>query len=187
MKKPMKKSYLFIPLFIFLLITGIFFVQLIKNSQGDRPTDLESALIGKPLPEFKIQALDESQNYERSDILNGKPFLINVWATWCVTCRQEHQFLNTLAARGIPIVGINYKDDRQKAIRWLASLQNPYTVNLFDNSGSMGLDLGVYGAPETFLVDGNGIIRYRLAGELNEQVWQGVLEPLWLQHGGEKL
>ena len=180
----MKKHYLYIPLLVFLAIVAVFLVQLFKNSQGDKPTDLESALIGKPLPEFQMLALDEGQTYTRDDLLNGKPFLLNVWATWCATCYQEHQYLNTLAQQGIRIVGVNYKDARSKAVMWLSRLKNPYTMNIYDESGSIGLDLGVYGAPETFLVDGNGIIRYRLAGELNDQVWINVLAPLWQKYGG---
>lgn len=180
----MKGRYLFIPLFVFLLIAALFLVQLIKNNQGDRPTDLESALVGKPMPVFRLEALDEALKLERSDLVNGKPFLLNVWATWCPSCYQEHQYLNVLAGKGIRIVGLNYKDDRVKAIAWLAQLKNPYVINLFDVNGSAGLDLGVYGAPETFLVDGDGIIRYRLAGPLDERVWNGTLAPLWQQYGG---
>ncbi len=100
-------------------------------------------------------------------LTQGKPVLLNVWATWCPTCRAEHQYLNQLSAQGIRVVGMNYKDDRQKAISWLKELGNPYALSLFDGDGMLGLDLGVYGAPETFLIDGNGIIRYRHAGDLN--------------------
>jgi cytochrome c biogenesis protein CcmG/thiol:disulfide interchange protein DsbE len=87
-------------------------------------------------------------------LTQGKPVLLNVWATWCPTCRAEHQYLNQLSAQGVRVVGLNYKDDRQKAIVWLKELGNPYSLSLFDGDGMLGLDLGVYGAPETFLIDG---------------------------------
>ncbi|STI47520.1 thiol:disulfide interchange protein (cytochrome C-type biogenesis protein) [Escherichia coli] len=111
--------------------------------------------------------------------------LLNVWATWCPTCRAEHQYLNQLSAQGIRVVGMNYKDDRQKAIRWLKELGNPYALSLFDGDGMLGLDLGVYGAPETFLIDGNGIIRYRHAGDLNPRVWEEEIKPLWEKYSKE--
>ncbi len=112
------------------------------------------------------------QFYQADVLTQGKPVLLNVWATWCPTCRAEHQYLNQLSAQGIRVVGMNYKDDRQKAISWLKELGNPYALSLFDGDGMLGLDLGVYGAPETFLIDGNGIIRYRHAGDLNPRVWE---------------
>ena len=87
--------------------------------------------------------------------------------------------MNQLSARGIRVVGLNYKDDRQKAIGWLNTLGNPYAMSLFDGDGMLGLDLGVYGAPETFLIDGQGIIRYRHAGDLNDRVWEREFRPLW--------
>ncbi|NGH43123.1 DsbE family thiol:disulfide interchange protein, partial [Escherichia coli] len=111
--------------------------------------------------------------------------LLNVWATWCPTCRAEHQYLNTLAARGVRVVGLKYKDDRAKAVTWLNSLGNPYALSLYDGDGMLGLDLGVYGAPETFLIDGQGIIRYRHAGDMNERVWQQEVLPLYKKYGGE--
>ncbi len=91
---------------------------------------------------------------DRRTLIDGKPLLLNVWATWCPTCRAEHQFLNGLAQQGVRVVGMNYKDDRQKAMSWLQRLGNPYRLSLYDGNGLLGLDLGVYGAPETFLIDG---------------------------------
>ena len=125
------------------------------------------------------------QTYSRAALIDGKPLLLNVWATWCPTCRAEHQFLNELARQGVRVVGLNYKDDRQKAVTWLDSLGNPYALSLFDGSGMLGLDLGVYGAPETFLIDGQGIIRWRHAGDLNARVWREQLQPLWLKYTQE--
>ena len=105
----MKKRYLFIPIALFIVIAGIFMLQLLRNAQGERPTDLESRLIGKPLPDFKLIGLEPGKVYERSDLINGEPFLLTVWATWCPSCYEEHHFLNTLARQGTRIIGIDSK------------------------------------------------------------------------------
>ena len=187
----MKRKVLLIPLIIFLAIAAALLWQLARNAEGDDPTNLESALIGKPVPPFRLGSLDSpgtlqqktkkypGKNYQADVLTQGKPVLLNVWATWCPTCRAEHQYLNQLSAQGIRVVGMNYKDDRQKAISWLKELGNPYALSLFDGDGMLGLDLGVYGAPETFLIDGNGSIRYRHAGDLNPRVWEEEIKPLW--------
>ncbi|MCT4702352.1 thiol:disulfide interchange protein DsbE [Enterobacteriaceae bacterium H20N1] len=182
----MKRKVLFIPLVLFLLLAAALLWQLARNAQGEDPTSLESALIGKPVPVFRLESLENpGKTYDRTVLTDGKPILLNVWATWCPTCRAEHQFLNGLKAQGIRIAGMNYKDDRQKAVNWLNELGNPYTLSLFDGNGMLGLDLGVYGAPETFLIDGKGIIRYRHAGDLNESVWRQELKPLWDKYNKE--
>ncbi|EOY5420102.1 DsbE family thiol:disulfide interchange protein [Cronobacter dublinensis] len=176
----MKRRLLLIPLALFLLLAAALFWQLTRNATGDDPSQLESALIGKPLPAFRLAALDDPNvTYDRAALLNGKPLLLNVWATWCPTCRVEHQFLNGLAAGGVRVAGLNYKDDRAKAVAWLNHLGNPYALSLFDGSGMLGLDLGVYGAPETFVIDARGVIRYRHAGALNDEVWREEIAPLW--------
>ncbi len=121
-----------------------------------------AAVPGKPVPAFRLESLETPGQYYQAEVLTqGKPVLLNVWATWCPTCRAEHQYLNQLSAQGIRVVGLNYKDDRAKAVAWLKELGNPYALSLSDSDGMLGLDLGVYGAPETFLIDGRGIIRYR--------------------------
>jgi len=179
----MKTKLLFIPLALFLLLAAVFIVQLARNARGDDPTRLESALIGKPVPVFTLESLDQpGKTFDRSALRDGHPLLLNVWATWCPTCRAEHQFLNTLALAGIRVVGLNYKDDRLKAVNWLNTLGNPYALSLYDGDGMLGLDLGVYGAPETFLIDGQGIIRYRHAGSLDADVWQREVRPLYQQY-----
>ena len=104
--------------------------------------------------------------------------LFNVGATWCASCRVEHPFLTRLAADGLPIYGINYKDEDEPALRWLAELGDPYRLSIVDAEGSLGLDLGVYGAPETYVVDARGVIRYRHVGVVNERVWREILGPI---------
>lgn len=183
----MNRKLLFIPLVLFMLLVLAFVIQLQRNAGGEDPTMLESALIGKRVPEFKLESLDQpGKTFDQGVLHDGKPMLLNVWATWCPTCYAEHQYLNKLAAKGIRVVGLNYKDDRQKAVKWLNDLGNPYALSLYDGDGMLGLDLGVYGAPETFLIDGNGIIRYRHAGDLNDRVWQQEIEPLYRQYEGAK-
>ncbi|QIE96702.1 DsbE family thiol:disulfide interchange protein [Pantoea stewartii] len=180
------KKILFIPLILFLLLAAALLWQLSRNAAGDDPTRLESALIGKPLPVFRLEALETpGKTYNQQTLITGKPLLLNVWATWCPTCRAEHHYLNTLAEQGVRVVGLNYKDDRQKAVTWLNTLGNPYALSLYDGDGMLGLDLGVYGAPETFLIDGNGIIRYRHAGDLNPRVWLQEVKPLWDKYNTE--
>ena len=122
-RRRMKRKVLLIPLIIFLAIAAALLWQLARNAEGDDPTNLESALIGKPVPKFVSNPLDNPGQFYQADVLTqGKPVLLNVWATWCPTCRAEHQYLNQLSAQGIRVVGMNYKDDRQKAISWLKEL-----------------------------------------------------------------
>jgi len=137
------------------------------------PTELPSALLNKPFPEFKVSALKQPDRLlSKADFL-GKPVLVNVWATWCPSCRQEHEQLLKIAAENkIKIIGLNYKDDRQSALQWLRQLGDPYQFNIYDNDGMLGLDLGVYGAPETYLVDAQGMVRHRHVGVVTEKVWQ---------------
>ena len=179
-----KKLYL--PLIIFLGLAAAFLVQLQRNSQGDDPKTLESALVGKPVPAKTLPDLLSDKTYDESLFKQGKPVLLNVWATWCPTCYAEHQYLNQLAKQGVTIIGLDYKDNNAKAMKWLKDLGNPYQVVLKDEKGSFALDLGVYGAPETFIVDGNGVIHYRYAGDVNEKVWQETLQPIYQKLGGGK-
>lgn len=177
----MRKLYL-LPLALFLAVAMALFWQLARNARGEDPTALESVRVGRPLPAFSLPALAAPQQRVASTTLAQRgPLLLNVWATWCPTCRAEHQYLNQLAGEGVRIVGLNYKDDRQQAIAWLRDLADPYVLNLYDGDGMAGMELGVYGAPETFLIDGEGKVRYRHVGALDARVWQETLRPLWLQ------
>jgi cytochrome c biogenesis protein CcmG/thiol:disulfide interchange protein DsbE len=165
---------LFIPLFLFVGLALFLF----RGLQLD-PTELPSALIDRPLPVFELPALGMERLLTREDV-TGEVALFNVWATWCVSCRVEHPYLHKLAEQGVPIFGVNYKDDDADALKWLAELGDPYRLNIVDAQGSLGLDLGVYGAPETYLVDAQGLIRYRHVGIVDDRVWREVLEPLYV-------
>jgi cytochrome c biogenesis protein CcmG/thiol:disulfide interchange protein DsbE len=164
---------LFLPLVIFVVLAGFLYRGLSLD-----PMELPSALIDKPLPAFSLTALADGRVLTRDDVI-GEPALFNVWATWCISCRAEHPYLQRLADTGIPIYGINYKDEDQAARRWLQELGDPYRANIVDREGSLGVDLGVYGAPETYLVDADGVIRYRHVGVVDDRVWHDTLEPLW--------
>ena len=169
----MSRLKLFLPLILFLVLAGF----LARGLQLD-PREMPSALIDKPLPGFRLPRLGDGTLVERADVI-GEVAFFNVWATWCISCRMEHPYLQKLADQGIPIFGVNYKDDTAAALAWLSELGDPYTLNIEDVEGTLGLDLGVYGAPETYLVDTRGIIRYRHVGVINERIWQGVLQPLY--------
>lgn len=164
----MPRLLLFIPLLLFIIL-GVF---LWKGLSID-PRKLPSALLNKPFPEFKLPALQAPErNLSKQDFL-GQPVLVNVWATWCPSCRQEHQQLLAIAqSEAIPIIGLNYKDERDLALEWLQQLGNPYQFNIYDSDGMLGLDLGVYGAPETYLLDAQGVIRHRHVGVLSPEAWK---------------
>ena len=119
------------------------------------------------------------QQFVTEQDFKGDVVLVNVWATWCISCRVEHPYLQLLADQGVAIYGINYKDEDEAARRWLADLGDPYRANIVDTTGSLGLDLGVYGAPETYFVDAAGVIRYRHVGVIDERIWRSRLEPIY--------
>lgn len=169
----MARLKLFLPLIIFFALALLFWRGLSLN-----PKDMPSALVNKPMPEFALADVESGRELKNSD-LPGKPLLLNVWATWCIACRVEHPFLNQLAAEGVPIVGVNLKDDREAAQQWLEKLHNPYVFSLSDMDGRLALDLGVFGAPETFLVDAGGTIRCKHVGVVDDRVWQTKLQPLY--------
>ena len=169
---------LFIPLALF----GVLALLLARGLQLD-PKELPSALIDRPLPAFSLPSLEGGELLTNAAV-TGEVSLFNVWATWCITCRAEHPYLERLAAAGVPIYGINYKDDSRAARRWLAELGNPYRANIVDAEGTLGLDLGVYGAPETYLVDADGVVRYRHVGEVNDRIWESTLGPLYRELRG---
>lgn len=175
----MARLKLFIPLFLFIALALLFFGVEKQVSDGEYdPKTLPSALIGKAFPEFALPALLSGQTVNQ-EIFKGKVSIVNVWATWCPTCLYEHPFLVELAKRDeVGVFGINYKDDNAKAKRWLADKGNPFAVNIVDAAGQLGLDLGVTGAPETFVVDQQGIVHMRYQGGLDQTIWQARFVPL---------
>lgn len=190
----MRRPWMLIPLILFLGLAGLFLKTLYdkKNLQdlAIDPSALPSALIGKPVPAFALPSLDEPGRTLTEQDFRGEVALVNVWATWCPTCRAEHAMFNKLASQGVTIHGINYKDNSEAARRWLEELGNPYQLNVEDPQGSLGINLGVYGAPETFLIDADGVIHYKYVGAVDERVWADQLGPryqalLELASGGQ--
>lgn len=148
----------------------------VQNSPG-RST-LASALIGRPAPQFELPNLLDPGSTVNTKDLHGKPWVLNVWATWCVACRVEHQALMDIAQQSeTPIIGLNWRDETDLAHEWLDRLGNPYEVIAVDREGRTAIDYGVYGAPETFLIDAKGIVQYRLAGAMTHEIWQREFLP----------
>jgi len=174
-----RRLLLLLPLAGFLVLAGFLYKGLFLD-----PRDIGSTMIGKPLPAFALPSLEEPSRTLGSADIQG-PALLNVWATWCPTCRAEHEMLNRLASQGVPVYGINYKDNGDAARKWLAELGNPYRFNVEDPQGSLGINLGVYGAPETFLLDKDGIVRHKYVGAIDERVWREQLAPLYRQLSDE--
>lgn len=171
----MGRLKLFLPLIIFVPLA----LLLVKSLSLD-PQELPSALVNKPVPAFSLPSLmDPGKTLTQAD-LKGRKALLNVWGSWCPSCRIEHPWLMTLAKeQGIPVIGLNYKDERDDAIAWLERYKDPYVFIIHDLQGTLGLDLGVYGAPETFLIDSDGVIRYKHVGVVDRRVWEQDLLPVW--------
>ncbi|WP_343078124.1 DsbE family thiol:disulfide interchange protein [Pseudomonas sp.] len=165
----MKRWLMVVPLAMFLLVAVFLYRGLYLD-----PAELPSAMIGKPFPAFNLPTVQGDKTLTQAD-LQGKPALVNVWATWCISCRVEHPVLNKLAEKGVVIYGINYKDDNAAAVKWLAEFHNPYQLDIRDEDGNLGLNLGVYGAPETFFIDAKGVIRDKFVGVIDETVWREQL------------
>lgn len=162
-----------LPIAVFAVFIPIFLIGLNRD-----PSELPSPFLGKPAPEFTLPTLADPTVTLASTDYAGKLVLINVWATWCGGCRQEHAFLMRLAEnKEIPIFGLNWRDRRGDARRWLVELGNPYVETGFDGDGRVGIDWGVYGAPETFLIAPNGNVIYKHLGPLNDTVWQREFVP----------
>ena len=172
----MNRLALFVPLALFAGLSLVLLLGLDKD-----PTELPSALVGEPFPAFNLPSLMAEQQVVTEQNFKGDVVLVNVWATWCFACRIEHPMLNELSAKGVKIIGLNYKDQRAEAKAWLAERGNPYQFNIFDAQGQLGIDLGVYGAPETFLVDASGIVRHRRVGVVDERVWNTEFRALYEQ------
>ncbi|MGY4493214.1 DsbE family thiol:disulfide interchange protein [Pseudomonas putida] len=165
----MKRWMLLVPLALFLVVAVFLYRGLYLD-----PSELPSAMIGKPFPAFALPSVQDGKPLTEAD-LKGKPALVNVWGTWCISCRVEHPVLTKLAQQGVVIYGVNYKDDNAAALKWLQDFHNPYQININDEQGGLGLNLGVYGAPETFLIDAKGVIRFKHVGVIDDTVWREQL------------
>ncbi len=165
----------------FLIPLGILFGLVWFLAAGLKldPKEVPSPLIGKPAPTFALTRLDNADVSIRSQDLLGKVWMLNVWASWCVACRQEHPLLVEFSRdKLLPIYGLNYKDERLAGLRWLSNFGNPYDASLFDQAGRVGIDFGVYGVPETFIIDRQGIVRFKQIGPLTPEVLRDEIVPL---------
>jgi cytochrome c biogenesis protein CcmG, thiol:disulfide interchange protein DsbE len=173
----MKRWQYLAPLALFAVLLGFLAVGLNLN-----PREVPSPLIGKPAPAFELTRLDDPALKITHADLKGQVWILNVWASWCVACRQEHPLLVDFAKRStVPLYGLNYKDKRSDGLAWLARFGNPYTASLFDIDGRVGIDFGVYGVPETFVIDKQGVIRFKQIGPVTPEVLRDQIEPLLKQ------
>lgn len=170
----MNNKLFFIPI-IFVLVLGFF---LLKGLSLD-PRKIPSPLVNKPLPAFSLPRVHEPEKTLGTKDLLGRPYLLNIWASWCVACRQEHPLLMELFRKGeVRLIGLNYKDKRADAIGFLSKLGNPYEMSVSDLDGRTGIELGVYGVPETFVMDSKGIIRYKHIGPISYEDLNNKILPL---------
>ena len=168
----MNKKLLILPAIIFSSILLVFFYLLIIDRD---PSGVPSALINKKIPKFETKSLLTEETFISSDLFNNEITLVNFFATWCKPCRDEHDNIKKLSNEGgLKIIGINYKDNNEKAIKWLKELGNPYTSVGIDKNGSIAIDWGVYGIPETFVVDSSGVIKYRHVGPITNKIYNKI-------------
>ncbi len=179
-EKPSKGVWRYLlPVGLLLALVVVFYVSLGRDKQT-----LPSPLIGKPAPQFELPRLDDLSLPISNAEFAGQMYVLNVWGSWCVGCRQEHGALLQIAQRGeVPILGLNWNDDREAALYWLQSLGDPYVASAFDGEGRIAIDWGVYGAPETFLVSAQGEIIHKHIGPLNLQIWERDFVPMMQRAG----
>ncbi|MEN3325277.1 MAG: cytochrome c biosis protein CcmG, thiol:disulfide interchange protein DsbE [Acidobacteriota bacterium] len=163
-----------IPLVIFVVLAVFLAIGLTRD-----PHELKSVLINKPAPAFRVPQLKAADKMISNEDMRGKVWLLNVWASWCVACREEHPYLIEYAKAGVvPIYGLNYKDRREDALATLEELGDPYTASAVDLDGRVGIDFGVYGAPETYIIDQAGTIRFKYVGPMMPDVWKEKILPV---------
>ncbi len=176
----MKQLRFIAPLAIFALL--VFFLW--RGLRLD-PHEVPSPLIDKPAPAFALARLDDASLTLRRDDMLGKVWLLNVWASWCVACRDEHATLVAFSqTRAAPIIGLNYKDTRPEGLQWLSQFGNPYETSVFDRDGRVGIDFGVYGVPETFVIDKRGLIRFKHVGPVTPELIETRIRPLLKELNG---
>jgi len=164
----------FWPFVLFVVLAGFLYVGLHLD-----PREIPSPLVGKTAPKFTLALLQEPAKQFSTEQMKGQVWLLNVWASWCVSCKEEHPVLMALAERKlVPIYGLDYKDKREDGMGWLKEFGNPYTDSLFDPDGRIGIDYGVYGVPETYLIDAEGVIRYKQIGPVTPEVLEKKILPL---------
>ncbi|HXF80998.1 MAG TPA: DsbE family thiol:disulfide interchange protein [Usitatibacter sp.] len=170
----MKSLKFVIPLAVFAALAIFLAIGLTRD-----PREVPSPFIGRAAPAFKLERLHEPQASFGPEEMRGKVWLLNVWASWCVSCKVEHPLLVELSrSSAVPIVGLDYKDKRDEGLRWLERLGNPYTLSAFDVDGRVGIDYGVYGVPETFVIDKQGVIRYKQIGPITPEALERTILPL---------
>ena len=170
----MKSLKFAIPLALFVALAIFLAIGLTRD-----PREVPSPFIGRAAPGFKLERLHEPQATFGPEEMRGKVWLLNVWASWCVSCRVEHPLLVDLAkSKTVPIVGLDYKDKRDDGLRWLDRMGNPYALSAFDVDGRVGIDYGVYGVPETFVIDKQGVIRYKQIGPITPEALERTILPL---------
>lgn len=163
-----------IPLVLFVVLVVFLAIGLRSD-----PHEVPSPLINKPAPGFQLAQLKDPSRRFSAEEMRGKVWLLNVWASWCITCRDEHPWLLEYArSKAVPIYGLNYKDKREDALSWLGELGDPYVLSVSDLDGRVGIDYGVYGAPETYLIDRNGVIRFKQVGPVTPDIWEQKILPL---------
>jgi cytochrome c biogenesis protein CcmG/thiol:disulfide interchange protein DsbE len=165
---------LLIPLAVFIVLAGFLFAGLWRD-----PREVPSPLIGKPAPQFSLAELGKTDAKLGTADMKGKVWLLNVWASWCVSCREEHPLLVELSkTKIVPIIGLNYKDEPAAGMKWLAQNGDPYSTSVMDRDGRVGIDFGVYGVPETFVIDKGGTIRYKQIGPITVEALEKTILPL---------
>ncbi len=170
----MKRLGFLIPLFAFIVLAVMLAIGLNRD-----PREVPSPLIDKPAPTFQLTRLDDPATTIALADLRGKVWMLNVWASWCVACREEHPLLVAFSKKNLlPIYGLDYKDQRDDGVAWLSRMGDPYRASLFDGEGRVGIDFGVYGVPETFIIDKTGTIRMKHIGPLTPEVIATEIEPL---------
>jgi cytochrome c biogenesis protein CcmG/thiol:disulfide interchange protein DsbE len=163
-----------VPLVIFALLVAFFAVGLTRD-----PSQIPSPLVDKAAPAFRLEQLHQPQLAFTPENMRGKVWMLNVWASWCVSCRVEHPLLVEMSRRNlVPIVGLNYKDKPEDGVQWLAKFGDPYVLSAQDVDGKVGIDYGVYGVPETFVIDKQGVIRYKQIGPITPEALEKKILPL---------
>lgn len=172
----MRKLLYLTPVLLGLILGGLFLYVLLVDLDTET---IPTPLLNQSMPEFSLPTVQDSEQVVTKSDLDGEAYLLNVWATWCITCKIEHPFLNKLSQEGVLVIGLDYKDTREEATKWLRQFGNPYRLNLFDEEGTLGFNLGVTGAPETFFIRPDGTVAYKHIGAINQNNWDQELKAIY--------